>query len=92
MRLKGIKAGCCSAVTSAAFYDVECAVLFSTAKVTGGNGAQRNWRPSAAPCYHSFEYPIRTASEAAGVYGLGHTMIGTVLMLFWGLPERTRSL
>jgi hypothetical protein len=26
------------------------------------------------------------------IYGFGHSMIGTVLMLFFGLPSITRSL
>jgi hypothetical protein len=31
-------------------------------------------------------------SGAVRIYGAGHPMIGTVLMLFFGLPSITRSL
>ena len=38
------------------------------------------------------ERPVTDQAGAVRIYGAGHPMIGTVLMLFFGLPSITRSL
>ena len=47
-----------------------------TIKLTGGNGAQRNCRPSVAPCYVSsysaFIVPALTANSGRSLDQTGH--------------------